>query len=162
MLVKQIMSQPVAACQINDTLNQAAQLMWEQDCGVVPIVDESGRAVAMLTDRDICMAAYTQGRPISEISVRTAMSQGLYACGPDDPVTGIEELMREHQFQRIPVLNPEGQLLGILSLNAVALAAHRQQLSPPGSPNGVSRSSTARTLAAVCAHRIEAANRKLA
>ena len=64
MLVKEIMSQPVITCQVDDHANLAAQRMWENDFGVMPILDGDGRAIAMLTDRDICMAAYTQGKPL--------------------------------------------------------------------------------------------------
>lgn len=84
MQVKQIMSQPVATCRSNDPLHIAAQRMWDSDCGVVPVVNDEGCAVAMITDRDICMAAYTQGKPLAEIEVRSAMSHELYSCGPND------------------------------------------------------------------------------
>ena len=63
MKVHEIMSTDLATCQSEDTLNCAAQIMWERDCGVVPILDQGSRVIGMLTDRDICMAAYTQGRP---------------------------------------------------------------------------------------------------
>jgi CBS domain-containing protein len=162
MFIKQIMSQPVVSCQISDTLNQAAQLMWERDCGVVPVVDERGCAVAMLTDRDICMAAYIQGKPLSELSVRTAMSQELHACGPDDTIEQAEQTMRERQIRRMPVLDPQGQPVGVLSLNDIALASTKQHPGLPGSPNGVSLTSTAKTLAALCAHRVTDAGPKLA
>ena len=57
-----------------DSLNRAAQIMWERRCGCVPVID-AGRVVGLLTDRDVCMAAYTQGRRIDDIAVTTAMSR---------------------------------------------------------------------------------------
>lgn len=162
MLVTQIMSQPVAACQVSDTLDQAARLMWEKDCGAVPVLDGFGRVIAMLTDRDICMAAYTQGKPLSEISVRSSMSKELFSCQPMDSVSTVEQLMRQHQIRRLPVLDLAGLPVGMLSLNDVALAAAHQHPGAPGSTNGISLVSTAETLAALCAHRLESVGPRLA
>jgi len=161
-LIKQLMSQPVVTCQVSDHLGQAARLMWEWDCGAVPILDENGRAIAMLTDRDICMAAYMQGKPLSEINVRTAMSKGLWACSPEASLGQVEQLMREHQLRRIPVLNAEGQPVGMVSLNDLALAATKQHPGVRDARNAVSLASTAETLAALSAHRLESAGPKRA
>jgi len=65
MKVEQIMTRIVHTCSENDTLNRAAQLMWENDCGCVPVIhggNGSGAVVGVVTDRDVCMGAYTQGR----------------------------------------------------------------------------------------------------
>ena len=153
MLVKQIMSQPVATCTPDSTLSQAAQLMWDYDCGVLPIVDGEGRAVAMLTDRDVCMAAYTQGKPLEEIHVRTAMSKDLFSCGPEDALTDAERILQQRQIRRIPVLDADRRPVGMLSLNDLARMALQQHPSAPGMVDGVSSSSVARTLAAVCSPR---------
>ena len=61
MKVGDLMTKDVKACSQHDSLNRAAQLMWENDCGSVPVVDSDSKVVGMLTDRDICMAAYTKG-----------------------------------------------------------------------------------------------------
>ena len=122
MLAKHIMSQPVSVCQLSDNLDQAARLMWEDDCGAVPVIDAGGRAVAMLTDRDICMAAYTQGKALKQIGVSTAMSRSLHACLPDDPLEQVEQLMMEHQLRRIPVLDDDGHPVGILGNNGALVA----------------------------------------
>ncbi len=153
MLTKHIMSQPVAVCQLSDNLEQAARLMWEDDCGAVPVVDSAGRAVAMLTDRDICMAAYTQGKPLHQIGVSTAMSKSLQSCLPDDTLERAEQLMMEHQLRRIPVLDYDGHPLGILALNDLARAANHQHPAAPAGLDGVSLMTAARTMAAVCAPR---------
>ena len=77
MRVEQLMTRTVETCEPHDTLVTAARIMWTRDCGCVPVVvpEEGGhRVVGMLTDRDVCMAAYLQGRPLSEISVASVMS----------------------------------------------------------------------------------------
>src|SRR3569832_1526531 len=132
MLTRHIMSKPVAVCQLNDSLDQAARLMWEDDCGAGPVVDSAGRAVAMLTDRDICMAAYTQGKPLRDVSVRTAMSQSLHTCSPEASLESVEQQMMQHQIRRIPVVDSEGRPVGILSLNDLARAANKQHPASHG------------------------------
>ncbi|HRI50523.1 MAG TPA: CBS domain-containing protein [Pseudomonadota bacterium] len=161
MLTRHIMSQPVAVCQLSDSLDQAARLMWEDDCGAVPVVDSAGRAVAMLTDRDICMAAYTQGKPLGQISVSSAMSKDLRACLPDDTLEQAEQLMMEYQLRRIPVLDDDGHPVGILSLNDLARAANHQHPAAPAGLDGVSLVTATRTMAAVCAPRLHAAGPRL-
>jgi CBS-domain-containing membrane protein len=75
MRVEQLMTRDVKVCRAEDTLSRAAQLMWEHDCGCVPVIGTNGdgRLVGIITDRDIAMAAYTQGWPQSAIPVSTAM-----------------------------------------------------------------------------------------
>ena len=156
------MSRPVAVCQASDNLNQAAKLMWDADCGAIPVVDSQGRAVGMVTDRDICMAAYTQGKRLHEIRVYTAMSKVLVSCRSSDPLQKIEQLMIEHQIRRLPVLDEEGRPIGIVSLNDLARIVNRQHATAPGGGNGVSATSMGHTLAAICAPRLSDAGPKLA
>ena len=157
MLVKEIMSQPVISCQVDDHANVAAQRMWENDFGVVPVLDENGRVIAMLTDRDICMAAYTQGKALDQIVVRSVMSKYLHSCSPEDALDQAEQLMRNYQVRRLPVIDYTGKLAGILSLNDVACASARKHSGHRAPSDGISSASTAHTLAGVCAHRIEEA-----
>ena len=125
MLVQNIMSQPVVTCPINGTLDHAARLMWEFDCGVVPVVDDEGRLTGIVTDRDVCMAAYTQGKPLCEIPVTTAMSPQVIAVHANDSVESAESLMQQHQVRRLPVLDGRGHPAGIVSMNDLARkAAH--------------------------------------
>lgn len=143
--VDQLMSQPVYSCRATETLNAAAALMWDHDCGVVPVVDDDGRLVGILTDRDICMAAYTQGRPIHEIRVDTVMTHEVHACRPDDPLARAEEAMQAHRVRRIPVVDADGHLVGLLSLNDLARECQRS-----GAAQGARLQGFARTLAAIC------------
>ena len=124
MYVKDIMNQPVITCSSDSDLNVAAHLMWEHDCGTIPVVDQEGRLAGMVTDRDICMAAYTQGLPLRAIPVTSAMTQYALACHLDDSVNTAEELMREGQIRRVPVLNREKRLVGIVSLGDIAISSN--------------------------------------
>lgn len=145
MKVQELMSTDVETCRPDDTLNRAAQIMWEHDCGVVPIVDAESRVVGMITDRDICMAAYTQGRPLSEIAVSSACSRRVLTCKLDDSLKAVESLMRNAKVRRLPVVDREGKLYGVISLGDLAQHAHRPHLKA----DGLSYESIAATLAAI-------------
>ncbi len=129
MRVEQLMSKDVSSCDAEDSLNEAAAILWERDCGAVPVVARAsqGRVVAMITDRDICMAAYTTGRPLTALHVYDAMSRSLHTCEPGDTVADAEAVMREHQVRRLPVVDDAGNLAGILSLADLARAAESQR-----------------------------------
>ncbi len=150
MQVQQIMSQPVVSCRSNESLHRAASLMWDHDIGALPVVNDEGTLVGMITDRDICMAAYTQARPIQDIPVIQSMARGVVACAPDDRIKDAEKKMRANQIRRLPVVGPDGRLVGMLSLNDIALEANRQ--SDHRSPE-IKADEVARTLAAICAPR---------
>ena len=81
MQVRQLMNQPAVTCSPRDTLHRAAGLMWEHDCGALPVVDDNGHIAGMITDRDICMAAYTQGRPLHAVPVNEIMSRTVFSVG---------------------------------------------------------------------------------
>jgi CBS domain-containing protein len=141
------MSQPAIVCHAQDMLNQAAHLMWYHDIGVVAVVNDQESLVGIITDRDICMAAYTQGRPIQEVSVGEIMTKQVISCAPGDKVKSAEKKMRAHQIRRLPVVGLHGRVQGMLSLNDIAREAEREgdRRSPEVTPAEV-----AKTLASVC------------
>jgi len=108
---------------MDDTLERAAQLLWEHDCGCLPVVDAGGIARAMITDRDICMAAYTTGRPLSLLRVEDSMSAGLAICRSEESLGNAVERMIKHQVRRLPVVDDVGLLQGIVSLSDLACRA---------------------------------------
>ena len=130
MNVEQIMTRSVRTCGPDDSLDTAAHLMWEGDCGCVPVVDEQGQCLAMITDRDICMAAYTQGRCLGEIPVRAAMSGECHGVSPRDPLVMAERTMQEHEVRRLPVVDEHGRLVGIVSLSDITCEAARESQTP--------------------------------
>ncbi len=126
MKVGQIMNREVRACFVTDSMNQAAQIMWENDCGCVPVVDAESHVVGIVTDRDVCMAAYTQGRPLAEILVGTAASTKVVTVGEEDSLHQAELLMHDAQVRRLPVVDANQHLVGILSISD--LARHAREL----------------------------------
>jgi CBS domain-containing protein len=152
MNVAQIMNQTVETCRPEDSLASAAGKMWDRDIGCLPVVAGDGKVVAIITDRDICMAGYTQGRALSDIPVSVAMSKALFSCRVDDALIEAEETMRSRQVRRLPVLDANGGLAGIVSLNDLAREAQREVGRKGRELTGQEVSAT---LAAVCAPRFE-------
>jgi CBS domain-containing protein len=147
MEIKEIMSHPPVTAPADSSADVVARLMWEFDCGIVPIVGNDGRLVGVITDRDICMAAYTQGKPLTQIVVASAMSRQVVACHVTDPVETAERLMRDCQIHRVPVVDSGDRLVGLVSMNDIArLAAHAKR-------SGVDRE-VVQTLAAICQPRV--------
>jgi CBS domain-containing protein len=143
MRIKELMSKPVITCPDSGTLDHAARLMWEFDCGIIPVVDAEGRLTGVVTDRDICMAAYTQGRPLRDIAVTIAMAKRVIAVHGDEIVETAELLMHDNQIRRVPVIDDDRRPIGIVSINDLARLAVRSKRS------GVDRE-LVRTLAAIC------------
>jgi CBS domain-containing protein len=151
MKVKDLMATEVKCCAGDNTLNSAAQLMWDYDIGCVPVIDNDRRIIGMLTDRDICMAAYIQGVALGGSPVTSAMSKQVFACAPDDEVAVAEKLMRDRQVRRLPVLDGQGRLAGIISLNDIARqGAHEAELKKA---REVTDAEIAQLLASACAPR---------
>lgn len=126
MNVKDVMTREVRSVRMADRLDAAARLMWEQDCGIAPVVDSSNVLVGVLTDRDLCMATYTQGRPLSEIPVTAVMARMLRTIKPDDTLATAMGVLQQAQVHRLPVVDARGVLVGLLAVNdLVRLAAAR-------------------------------------
>ena len=125
MNVEEIMSRNPRISRVSDKLNRPAQLMWENACGCIPVLDDADQVIGMVTDRDVCMAAWTQGRPLSEIPVEVAMAQDVVACRPEDDVSEVLARLQARHVRRLPVVDDADQLLGVISLVDIARAAER-------------------------------------
>jgi CBS domain-containing protein len=132
MRVQGIMSNPVVTCRPEDCVKTAARLMWEHDCGTIPVVsDGDGRLVGILTDRDVCMAAFTTDSRLSEIHVHQVMAQQVVCCDPEDSLESVEYLMRDRQLGRLVVVDKQGAPVGVLSLGDIAryaLSSQRREI----------------------------------
>lgn len=149
MLVRELMSKDVACVGAQDSLSAAAERMWECDCGAIPVLEGDGKqVVGMITDRDICMACWSRDVAPSQIRVSEAMSKTLYFCAPEDAIETAERIMRSKQVRRIPVLDSERRLCGILSL--ADIAKYFQRTSSRGAVRQVISDEVASTLADIC------------
>lgn len=153
MKLEQLMTRQVKSSRASDTLNEAAQAMWEGDLGCVPVLGANDELVGIITDRDIAMAAYIQGKPLRDINVGDVMTRDVQLCKPGESVSHAEALMRRFQIRRLPVVDASGRLLGIVSMNDIALEAERERQR---SARDVRLSEVALTLAQVSRHREQA------
>lgn len=152
--VEQLMVRDVRTCSAGDPLSVPAQIMWDHDCGCVPVVTDDGRLAGMVTDRDVCMAAYTQGAPLSQIQVSMAMARTVYAVKAGDALETAERLMQSRQVRRLPVVDDDGRLQGILSLSDIVRETQRQKALRARS---VTPDRLVTTLAAICQPRAPSA-----
>lgn len=120
MQVKDVMSRDVKLTNPNDSLQEAAIAMRDGDFGALP-VGENDRLVGMLTDRDITVRAVAEGKAPSSTRVREAMSEGIDYCFEDDDVEEAAKVMSKRQIRRLPVLNRDKRLVGILALADLAV-----------------------------------------
>jgi len=150
MLVGDVMHKDVDTCLTSDSLCEAARIMWNRDCGFVPVVETRGsqRVIGVLTDRDALIAAYTRGKRLEELRVGDVMARNPKTCSPTDSVAAAEAKMTGAQVRRLPVVDSGGQLLGVLSLADIAHEFARER---GAGKKGVSAAELSDLLAGVCA-----------
>ena len=126
MHASRLMTRDVITCSPEDSLDDAARKMWEHDIGCLPVVNADNHVVGMVTDRDICMAAFTQGRTLKDVPVKSAMAQHVYARLDTDRLQDLECIMMTYKVRRIPIVDKEGVLVGLVSINDMAREAARE------------------------------------
>lgn len=123
MRVVEIMMGTPYFCRPETNLGSATELMWTGNCGFLPVVGSEGKVVGVITDRDICIALGTRGRPPGEVTVADVMSRKVHSCAPEDDVRAALGTMREGRVRRLPVVAKEGSLVGVISMDDVLLRA---------------------------------------
>ena len=151
MKVREVMTTDAKGCALTDNLSAAAGLMWENDCGILPVVAEGEKVVGLITDRDICMAANLQNRNLWNIAVEDVISGDVYACKPDDDIRSALKTMQEHKVRRLPVVASDGTLEGLLSMNDVVLKAEEAREKKASE---LSYGDVVNTYKSICQHRL--------
>jgi len=150
MKVHDLMTQNVRVCRPETDMAEASVMMLESDCGALPVVDETGRVLAMITDRDIAICVATKGRPANEIPVSAAMSRELFFTKEDQDIKTALKTMRHDKIRRLPVIDDHHKLIGILSLNDIVCRAEEAKGSHI--PN-ITYEDAMSTFKAICEHR---------
>jgi CBS domain-containing protein len=143
MKVKEIMTAEPKTCSPDMTLAAAANLMWEGDCGILPVVDD-GELVGVVTDRDMYIALATRNKLASQVRVGAVAAKTVSTCEPEDDVQAALATMKKNRVRRLPVVGFGGTVLGIISMNDLLLAAG------PNQP--VRNEEVVDTLQGICAH----------
>ena len=146
MTAKDLMTSDVKSCGPDMDLATVAKIMWDCDCGTVPVVTEELKVIGMITDRDICIAAATRSTAPASIRVRDVMAGQVYTCSPEDDVRTVLNTMKQRRVRRLPVVDQQQRLVGIISTNdLVARAECRSGADAPGEE-------FLATLRAICEH----------
>lgn len=122
MLVKDVMTRHAETIGVDDTLQAAAQAMRSHDIGALP-VSEYERLIGMITDRDIAMRGAAEGLDPKQATVRSAMTSQVVFCFEQDDVEIAAHLMEEHSVRRIIVLDANKKLVGMLTVDDLAIHA---------------------------------------
>ena len=145
MEVKQIMTSEIATCRPDTNLAVVAKLMWDRDCGFVPVVDASGKVAGVITDRDICIASATRRLLPEQISAAQAMRRPpIHTTQPEDSIEKALGTIKQFQVRRLPVIAADGTIKGIISMNDIVLASRGRE--------GASPADIVAALSAICAH----------
>jgi CBS domain-containing protein len=148
MRVKELMTRQVATIRRGEPSSAALRTMWDCDCGSLPVVDDEGKAIAIVTDRDIAMTALFRDATPNALPVAEAMSKNIHFCAPEDSVSAAEQIMRANQIRRLPVLDGERRLVGVLSMADIVRSAADKTLRKEMIPEEVTA-----TLAHICSPR---------
>ena len=125
MKVNDVMTRRVATCRPETNLAEAAALMWQNDCGVLPVLTETGELAGLVTDRDMCIALGTKDVQPSHLSVGAILRDHTLVCKSSDSIQTALHTMSEGKVRRLPVVGDNAQLVGILSMDDVVLNAER-------------------------------------
>jgi CBS domain-containing protein len=148
MTIRELQTSNVKSVSPDTDLAVAAKLMWDGDCGAIPVVSDDRKVVGMITDRDICIASATRSKSPAEIRASEVIGtgNGVHAVKPDDDVRVALRTMRKHRVRRLPVVDRDQRLTGIVSINDLAINAS------PSVPDGVPAQELLETFQAICAH----------
>jgi len=112
--LKEIMTRNPITVRPDDSAQKAASLMKESHVGPIPVLDQESKLIGMVTDRDLAIKIVAEGRP-ADTKVSDVMSSNLFTCGPDDNVKEAIKMMETHQVRRVPIVDDQGHLLGIVA-----------------------------------------------
>lgn len=148
MKLRELMIKEVVSCTPDTNLEAAGQMMWDHECGAIPVLDDGGHPVGIVTDRDIAMSAVLNHKPLWDIRAGEVIgNRELHTCHLDDDVQIALSTMQAHKVRRVPVIDGDGRLQGMVSIDDV--------ISRSGRASGKTRPAasldeTMTTLKAVC------------
>jgi CBS domain-containing protein len=124
---RDVMTRNPVSCPSNTSAQDAAKIMKSEDVGSVPVVDDSKRLVGIVTDRDLALNVVAEGRDTRGTKVQEVMTRNPITCRPDDDLDRTLSLMAEHQIRRIPVVDENQHIVGIIAQADVALRANNER-----------------------------------
>lgn len=128
MRATELMTPNPSCCSASDSLEDVARIMRDSDCGSVPIVDEAGCLVGIITDRDLAVRGFAEGKK-GDTKVKDLMTSSPYCCTVDDDIRAVERTMSENQVRRVPIVDSAGCCVGIIAQADLARAAEQARVS---------------------------------
>jgi CBS domain-containing protein len=129
MNVSQLCHRSVITCGERDHLDSAMSMMWRHNIGCLPVLGDMGQLRGMITDRDIAVAAMLQGGPLHALTVSSVMTKEVLTCRDSDSVESLLDRLAQRRLRRVPVVDDQCSVIGILSLNDIARAIADQRLT---------------------------------
>ena len=121
MTCAEVMTPSPTCCQPSHTAVEAAELMQREDVGIVPVVDgRNQKLIGVVTDRDIALKVVAAGRDPRGTAVSEVMSSDLVCCQPHDTIDAVMELMSTRQIRRVPIVDSDGTIVGIVAQADIA------------------------------------------
>jgi CBS domain-containing protein len=118
--IRELMTSNPRTVQPDATAADAAKLMRDEDTGIAPIAEGDGRLVGVVTDRDIAIRVVAEGKDATTTKVSDVASQNLVTIDPQQDLDEVLRLMAKHQVRRLPVVEEDGKLVGIVAQADVA------------------------------------------
>ena len=146
MKVRDLMTTSAVSCRSETNLAAVGALMWEHDCGFIPVVDDKETVTGVITDRDMCIALSTRDRQPSQITAGEVTNAPAFVCSLDDDVQSALQTMSKGRFHRLPVTNTDGCLVGVLSIDDLFLRAEKATGKTPE----ISYDEVVKTFQAIC------------
>lgn len=121
------MTKSVGVCGINDSLAKAVEIMWQKDCGIVPVVSEKSKVIGTITDRDVAVSVFLQNKAAFEIRTGDVINGKVLTCSSKDKIEKVLKTMKKHQIKRLPIVGKKNKLEGIVSITDILLASKKDK-----------------------------------
>ena len=151
MNVSEVMASTISCCGPHDDLEAVALLMMDNDCGSIPVTNEQGQPIGMITDRDIAIAAAARHKALWQLTAQDFLTtRPVSACSIDDDIRTALSIMQRDRVRRLAVINGNGEVRGMLSLDDIVAFAERG-VRGLGSPD-LSYDDAIMTMKVLCKH----------
>ena len=151
MRVRDVMKREPNVAFPGQSLQTVGKIMAQVDCGVLPVLGDGDSVIGIVTDRDLCLALALMNQKPSKVRIEDVMTAEVHSCSPDDSIGDALDLMRRHRVRRLPVVDCDGHLKGLLSFDDVVLEARSADSEEFAGPY---YDDIARTLKAVNRHQL--------
>ena len=143
MRVSDVMIRTPAFCTPETNLGTAVEILWNRNCGLLPIIDCYGKVISVITDRDICIALGTRNRLAGDLTIADVCAQRAVCCSASEEIRSALAKMAQNKVRRLPVVDAQGKLEGVLSMDDII---ERARTASGARPDGLTSEDVVSTL----------------